>query len=118
MSEFTHVVSRSDASPTTVLTCPREMLGLSCLAGIYPCLCEVVSAVVMATQANDIGQPVGVSLNLDLAPGANPANVMADIERTGFLASFTASHQAVAAVFDLRKAQNADLRLAIGQTDR
>lgn len=115
MSELGVVISTSvvDEQPTLreVDTCPRELLGLTCIKDQYACLCEQVTACDIGSEANEQGETTSVVLTLSLVPGmATTKVVMESLELTGLRADLQVSRQEVRATFNLRRPQNVGLR--------
>lgn len=115
MTELTHVISSSvlktDALPAQPVECARTaVLGLSCLRGTgYGCLCELVTSAEVGVTTDKQGNAAVLRLALTLGTGT-PYDVMAALNLTGLVAGFEASRTAVIATYDLRKAQNGNLR--------
>lgn len=123
MSELTELISSTtlgewDESNGAVVGCPREHLGLSCISDQYTCLCESTNGCKVETTTNAKGEPTVLTLNISLIPNiGEPRQVLAGIDLTGYKADFRAvSREAVRASFDLRKPENAALRLFVQET--
>lgn len=117
MSDFTRVISTTDIDVVppaeAVGKCPRELLGLICLAGTYECLCKDVATSEVATVQNEDGTPVAVNFTMHLKPHDGLSNVLHDVMRsidmTGYKADFVTSRSEVRASFNLRRPENTSL---------
>lgn len=118
MSELGAVISSSGldaASEPVEETCPRELLGLTCLIREYQCLCEQVASTEIEKVRKGRGSALTLTLNLIPSVG-NPMTVMTALNLTGMRAEFQASRQAVTATFDLSRPENASLNEFVRET--
>lgn len=117
MRELTHLISStplSSAVPAQSVTCARTTLGRSCLRGTgYECLCDLAAQSTASLTRDKVGTPAFLTLTLTVGQGT-AQSVMAALDLTGLVAGYEASRQAVTAVYNLSKPQNAGLREHIG----
>jgi hypothetical protein len=120
MSELGHVISSTAlttrASAAVQDGCPRELLGLSCIVSEYQCLCELVDACTIEAVKNESGGTALVTLSMTLRRGEDAQAVMAGIDLMAYKADLQVSRSAVAASFNLRRPQNAELRAFLRET--
>jgi hypothetical protein len=115
MTELGEVISTAplveQSGPVALDGCPREIgLGLACLVGSFPCLCEQVASWEVETLKNNEGAPRAVVLSLGLVPNIHdPATVMDSLRLTGYVPDLSASRTAIVATFHLTKPVNAGL---------
>lgn len=113
MAEFVGVVRSTGLAdetraPVSKRVCPRELLGLACVASHYVCLCQQVDACSIERVKDESGGTAIVHLRLS---GINDAQaVMASIDLTGYKADVQVTRKEIRATFNLRRSQNVDLR--------
>ena len=113
MPEFVGVISSTglpddSGTPVSEKVCPRELLGLACVASQYVCLCQQVEGCSVETVKNEHAGTAIVNLRLEGVSDAQA--VMASLDLTGYKADLQVSRREIVAAFNMRRPQNAGLR--------
>lgn len=97
--------------------CPRVLIGLLCLEGQYPCICQGLATTGVKTEQDGKGSAL-VNLEFSLQRGQNEwRHIRRGLEMTGYRADYKVSGPATAvsgirvvASYDLNRPENRNLR--------